>query len=72
MEEIFLQVKGVISFTFSLSQRRVSLRVRADVRPEGLCHALERSGSLSAKQVVKNEQGEEVRVCDHQYSEGGL
>ncbi len=60
VEETFLGVKGVISFTFNMSQRRCSLRVRSDVRPDALCHAVERSGSISAKQVIKNEQGEEV------------
>lgn len=35
--------------------------MRAEVRPEALCHVVERSGSMCAKQVVKNEQGEEVR-----------
>ncbi len=60
VEETFLGVKGVISFTFNMSQRRCSLRVRSEVRPDALCHAVERSGSISAKQVIKNEQGEEV------------
>ncbi|XP_064406251.1 armadillo repeat-containing protein 1-like [Halichondria panicea] len=63
VEETFLGVKGVISFTFNMSQRRCSLRVRSEVRPDALCHAVERSGSISAKQVIKNEQGEEVLLA---------
>ena len=60
VEETLLGVKGVISFTFNMSQRRCVVRVRTDMKPEVPCRALEATRTLSVKHVVKNENGEEV------------
>lgn len=60
VEDALLGVKGVISFTFSMSQKRCILRVRTDMKPEVPCRALEATGELSVKHVIKNENGEEV------------
>lgn len=56
-------MKGVISFTFNLAMQRCYLRVRADLKPEVLCHAVSSVKNLAGRQVVKNENGEEVTVC---------
>ena len=34
VEEELLTVKGIISFTFDMSQRRCSIRGRADLQPQ--------------------------------------
>ena len=60
MEGTLLGVKGVISFTFNMPQKRCILRVRTDVKPEVPCRALEATGELAVKHVIKNENGEEV------------
>ena len=57
-------MKGVISFTFNLAMQRCYLRVRADLKPEVLCHAVSSVKNLAGRQVVKNENGEEVTVCN--------
>lgn len=60
VEERLLGVRGVISFTFNMPQHRCVIRVRSDLKPEVLCRAIGASEVLTAKQVVKNEHGEEV------------
>lgn len=60
VEEELLTVKGIISFTFDMSQRRCSIRGRADLQPQALCQAVAKTKIMSAEQVVKDEQGEEV------------
>ena len=60
VEETLLGVKGVISFTFNMAQRRCIVRTRTDLKPEVPCRALEDTRSLSVKHIVKNENGEEV------------
>ncbi len=62
MEERLLGVKGVISFTFNLATQRCYLRVRNDLKPEVLCQSIS-SKRFTARHVVKNENGEEVRSC---------
>lgn len=59
-EEKILEVKGVISFTFNMALHRCTLRIRSDLKLEVLCRTISSASVLSAKQVVKNEQGEEV------------
>lgn len=59
-EQHLLEVKGVISFTFDMSQKRCTVRARSTLKPETLCHAVGASQLLTADQVVKNEFGEEV------------
>ena len=60
MEDTLLGVKGVISFTFNMPQKRCVLRVRTDMKPEVPCRALEATGEITVKHVIKNENGEEV------------
>ena len=62
MEDTLLGVKGVISFTFNMAQKRCILRVRTDMKPEVPCRALDATRELTVKHVIKNENGEEVSV----------
>ena len=62
VEDTLLGVKGVISFTFNMPQKRCILRVRTDMRPEVPCRALDATRELTVKHVIKNENGEEVCV----------
>lgn len=55
-------MKGVISFTFNLVAKRCYLRVHHELKPELLCQAVSSVGHLTGRQVVKNENGEEVGV----------
>ncbi|XP_022089678.1 armadillo repeat-containing protein 1-like [Acanthaster planci] len=59
-EDELLKVKGVISFTFDLFRKRCILRTKAELKPELLIAAVARTETMSAKQVLKNEFGEEV------------
>ncbi|XP_038047406.1 armadillo repeat-containing protein 1-like [Patiria miniata] len=59
-EEELLKVKGVISFTFDLFKKRCILRTKAELRPELLVAAVARTETVSAKQIIRNEYGEEV------------
>lgn len=60
VEERLLGVKGVISFTFNLAVQRCYLRVQSDLKPEILCQVVLSLKHLEGRQVVKNENGEEV------------
>lgn len=59
-EDALLKVKGVISFTFQMSSKRCTVRIRSDLPTESLASAIAATKVLSAQQVVKNEAGEEV------------
>ncbi|XP_070555414.1 armadillo repeat-containing protein 1-like [Ptychodera flava] len=59
-EELLLPVKGVISFTFDMSNRRCILRVKTELKPEVLVTAIAKSKIMSAEQVIKDEYGQEV------------
>ncbi|KAJ8033347.1 Armadillo repeat-containing protein 1 [Holothuria leucospilota] len=59
-EEELLKTKGVISFTFDLLKGRCTLRVKKEMRTETLVAAISRTKIMSADQVLKNEQGEEI------------
>ncbi|XP_072297908.1 armadillo repeat containing 1, like [Eucyclogobius newberryi] len=59
-EEALLKVKGVISFTFQMASKRCTVRIRADLSTESLATAIAATKTLSAQQVVKNEEGDEV------------
>ncbi|KAK7129130.1 hypothetical protein R3I94_017364 [Phoxinus phoxinus] len=61
-EEALLRVKGVISFTFQMALKRCTVRIRADLPTESLATAIAATEGLSVKQVVKNENGEEVLI----------
>lgn len=59
---LLLQVKGVISITFDLNQQRCILRTKQDVKPETLAQAVAKSQTMTAQQVVKDENGEEKYI----------
>ncbi|XP_065061919.1 armadillo repeat-containing protein 1-like [Rhopilema esculentum] len=59
-EEQLLQVKGVISFTFSLPKARCIVRVKPTVQAEILCDKIAETKIMSAQQIIKNDSGEEV------------
>lgn len=61
-EEALLKVRGVISFTFQMASKRCTVRIRSDLPTESLASAIAATKVLSAKQVVKNEAGEEVYI----------
>ncbi|CAL8316783.1 unnamed protein product [Merluccius merluccius] len=61
-EAALLKVKGVISFTFQMASKRCTVRIRSDLATESLVSAIAETKVLSAKQVVKNEAGEEVLI----------
>ncbi|XP_008311493.1 armadillo repeat containing 1, like [Cynoglossus semilaevis] len=61
-EEALLKVKGVISFTFQMASKRCTVRIRSDLPTESLASAIAATQVLSAQQVVKNEEGEEVLI----------
>ncbi|KAJ3606394.1 hypothetical protein NHX12_025915 [Muraenolepis orangiensis] len=61
-EEALLKVKGVISFTFQMASKRCTVRIRSDLATESLASAIAETKVLSAKQVVKNEAGDEVLI----------
>jgi len=60
LEKQLLTVKGVVSFTFEMARGRVIVRARNGVLAEAICAAIADSNVLSASQVVRNENGEEV------------
>lgn len=62
LEKQLLTVKGVVSFTFDMTRGRVVVRARNEVSAEALCFAIADSNVLTAHQVVRNEQGEEVLI----------
>lgn len=57
---LLLQVKGVISITFDMNKKRCIVRSKLEVRPESLVHAIAKTQSIHAQQVVKNDSGEEL------------
>ncbi|XP_026196891.1 armadillo repeat containing 1, like [Anabas testudineus] len=61
-EEALLTVKGVISFTFQMASKRCTVRIRSDLPTESLASAIAATKVLSAQQVVKNDEGEEVLI----------
>lgn len=61
-EEALLKIRGVISFTFIMAQRRCIVRIRSDLKPESLVWAIGSTQVLKAQQVVKGDDGHEVLV----------
>ncbi|XP_060941040.1 armadillo repeat-containing protein 1-like [Limanda limanda] len=61
-EEVLLKIRGVISFTFQMAVRRCVVRVRADLKAETLASAIASTQVMSAQQVVKGEDGDEVLI----------
>lgn len=61
-EEALLKVKGVISFTFQMASKRCTVRIRSDLSTESLATAIASTKVLSAQQVVRTEEGDEVMI----------
>lgn len=61
-EEALLKIRGVISFTFQMTVRRCIVRIRSDLKAEALASAIASTQVMTAQQVVKGENGEEVLV----------
>ncbi|XP_041358295.1 armadillo repeat-containing protein 1-like [Gigantopelta aegis] len=57
---LLLHIKGVVSITFDLNKKRCILKTKSDVKPEALVHAISKSQTMIAQQVVKEENGEEM------------
>ncbi|XP_069126106.1 armadillo repeat-containing protein 1-like [Argopecten irradians] len=57
---LLLQVKGVVSITFDLNKKRCILRTKQDIKPETLVQAIAKSQTMTAQQVIKDDNGEEI------------
>ncbi|EGD79769.1 hypothetical protein PTSG_10754 [Salpingoeca rosetta] len=62
VEEELLAIKGVVSFTFDMRSARVTIRVRDWVKTEELCEAIGMTKTMTARQVVRNDLGQEVML----------
>ncbi|XP_023650482.1 armadillo repeat-containing protein 1 isoform X1 [Paramormyrops kingsleyae] len=61
-EEALLKIRGVISFTFQMAVKRCVVRIRSDLKAEALGVAIASTKLMKAKQVVKDDDGDEVMV----------
>ncbi|XP_035025613.1 armadillo repeat-containing protein 1 isoform X1 [Hippoglossus stenolepis] len=59
-EEALLKIRGVISFTFQMAVKRCIVRIRSDLKAESLASAIASTQVMSAQQVVRGENGDEV------------
>ncbi|KAG7273408.1 hypothetical protein CRUP_037470 [Coryphaenoides rupestris] len=59
-EEALLRIRGVISFTFQMAVKRCIVRIRSDLKAEALASAIATTEVLTAQQVVKGEDGQEM------------
>ncbi|XP_053186887.1 armadillo repeat-containing protein 1-like [Scomber japonicus] len=61
-EEALLKIRGVISFTFQMAVKRCIVRIRSDLKAEALACAIASTEVMTAQQVVKGENGDEVLI----------
>ncbi|XP_034470224.1 armadillo repeat-containing protein 1-like [Hippoglossus hippoglossus] len=61
-EEALLKIRGVISFTFQMAVKRCIVRIRSDLKAESLASAIASTQVMSAQQVVRGENGDEVLI----------
>ncbi|XP_078478280.1 LOW QUALITY PROTEIN: armadillo repeat-containing protein 1-like [Lampetra planeri] len=61
-EEALLKIRGVISFTFQMAVKRCIVRIRSDLKAEALASAIASTEVMTAQQVVKGENGDEVLI----------
>uniref|UniRef100_UPI0037E77FA3 armadillo repeat-containing protein 1-like n=1 Tax=Semicossyphus pulcher TaxID=241346 RepID=UPI0037E77FA3 len=61
-EEALLKIRGVISFTFQMTVKRCIVRIRSDLKAEALASAIASTQVMTAQQVVKGENGDEVLI----------
>ncbi|KAL8612702.1 hypothetical protein ACOMHN_025353 [Nucella lapillus] len=59
---LLLRVKGVVSVTFDTAKKQCLLRAKADIKPETLVRAIAKSMTMTAQQVIRNENGDESLV----------
>ncbi|XP_046857006.1 armadillo repeat-containing protein 1-like [Xenia sp. Carnegie-2017] len=62
-EEQLLTVRGLVSFTFDMTKSRCIVRARPETTAETICQTINKTKLLTAQQIVKNEQGEEMNLC---------
>ncbi|KAK0151661.1 Armadillo repeat-containing protein 1 [Merluccius polli] len=61
-EEALLKIRGVISFTFQMAVKRCIVRIRSDLKAQALASAIASTEVLTAQQVVKGEDGQEILI----------
>ncbi|CAK6979661.1 armadillo repeat-containing protein 1-like [Scomber scombrus] len=61
-EEALLKIRGVISFTFQMAVKRCIVRIRSDLKAEALASAIASTEVMTAQQVMKGENGDEVLI----------
>ncbi|XP_078100906.1 armadillo repeat-containing protein 1-like [Sander vitreus] len=61
-EDALLKIRGVISFTFQMTVKRCIVRIRSDLKAEALASAIASTHVMTAQQVVKGENGDEVLI----------
>ncbi|KAF1383156.1 hypothetical protein PFLUV_G00128370 [Perca fluviatilis] len=61
-EDALLKIRGVISFTFQMTVKRCIVRIRSDLKAEALASAIASTNVMTAQQVVKGENGDEVLI----------
>ncbi|KAK7100308.1 armadillo repeat-containing protein 1-like [Littorina saxatilis] len=59
---LLLRVKGVVSITFDVHKKQCLMRTKPEVKPESLVRAITKSMTMSAQQVIRNENGDESLV----------
>lgn len=65
-EDALLRIRGVISFTFQMSLKRCIVRIRSDLKAEALASAIAATEVMTAQQVVKGDDGQELLLpLDH-------
>ncbi|CAG04197.1 unnamed protein product [Tetraodon nigroviridis] len=61
-EEALLKIRGVISFTFQMAVKRCVVRIRSDLKADALGTAINSTKVMTAQQVVRTDDGEELMV----------
>ncbi|XP_069578919.1 armadillo repeat-containing protein 1-like [Brachyistius frenatus] len=61
-EEALLKIRGVISFTFQMAVKRCIVRIRSNLKAEALASAIAATRVMTAQQVGKGENGDEILI----------
>ncbi|XP_003967986.1 armadillo repeat-containing protein 1 [Takifugu rubripes] len=61
-EEALLKIRGVISFTFQMAVKRCVVRIRSDLKADALGTAINSTKVMTAQQVVRTDDGQELMV----------
>eukprot|EP00126_Sphaerothecum_destruens_P008751 Sdes_comp20331_c0_seq1m14036 len=62
VEQALIKIRGIISFTFDIALSRIFVRSKAELDPARICQAVDRTGTMTALQVLKDDSGKEVFV----------